>query len=118
LHTAGDYSVIRTCNIHTAPIRAADFDPRGQRFVGGGDDGVVRISRTVPAAAGPSVLRGHVGVVRHAGGHPDGRRLATASWDNSVRIWDTWTNRCAAVLSVTEVWMEENMRSSAGGPTT
>jgi WD40 repeat protein/serine/threonine protein kinase len=107
LHTAGDYSVIRTCNIHTAPIRAVDFDPRERRFVSGADDGVVRITRTVAAGSAPSVLRAHVGVVRQAAWHPKGRYLATASWDNSVRIWDTWMNRCAVLLSAAAFTMEE-----------
>ncbi len=33
------------------------------------------------------VLRGHVGIVHDLAYHPDGRHLATAGFDRSVRIW-------------------------------
>jgi WD40 repeat protein len=47
--------------------------------------------------AGPA-LRGHASAVRHAQFSPDGKRVVTASLDQSARVWDTTTGRLTADL--------------------
>ncbi len=39
------------------------------------------------------VLRGHTSTVGSAAFSPDGRRIVTASWDDTIRIWDAVTGQ-------------------------
>ena len=39
------------------------------------------------------VLRGHIATSRSIVFSPDGRRIATASWDGTVKIWDVATGQ-------------------------
>jgi WD40 repeat protein len=45
-----------------------------------------------------AVLRGHEGRVSHAAFSPDGRRIVTASDDNTARIWDAASGKEITVL--------------------
>jgi len=44
------------------------------------------------------VLRGHDGLVDSAVFSPDGKRIVTAAWDNTARIWDATTGKELTVL--------------------
>ena len=37
-------------------------------------------------------LKGHKGVITSLAFHPDGRTLASGSWDKTIRIWDVETS--------------------------
>jgi eukaryotic-like serine/threonine-protein kinase len=45
-----------------------------------------------------AVLKGHTNRVVAAHFSPDGRRVVTASWDNTARVWDARSGRSLAVL--------------------
>ncbi len=46
-----------------------------------------------------AVLSGHVGPVLSAAFSPDGKRVVTASYDQTARLWDASTGKSLAVLS-------------------
>ena len=73
---------------HTGRVRAVAFSPDGQL------PGQRRRRRDgaavgrAPAASPPATLEGHTGRVRAVAFWPDGHRLASASDDGTVRLWD------------------------------
>ncbi len=57
-------------------------------------------------------LVGHTALAFYAAWHPDGRRLATASHDQTVKVWDTQTGECLVTLQGndqmwTVLWMPD-----------
>jgi WD40 repeat protein len=71
---------------HRGPVRVVAVSPAGDVIASGGDEEIVRLwSRGGRAMR---ELRGHVGVVSALGFDARGKRLASASVDSSVRIWD------------------------------
>jgi WD40 repeat protein len=111
-----------TRTLHTGPreVQAAVFTPDGKKLVLQGDDGSVLVwdlitdQQIVEDAAGwcelltagnrPQVPReatphlerlrkGHAAPVLDIASSPDGRRLATASEDGTVRIWESVTGQ-------------------------
>src|SRR5262249_32375054 len=59
-----------------------------------------RVARLWDAATGKGVgmLKGHRSRITTAAFSPDGRRLVTASWDQTARVWDVATLKELAVL--------------------
>ena len=93
---------------HTHALRGMSFSPDGQRLAIGSDDTLIRIydlPKLLADAATPSVeshclqlLAGHTNWIFSVTYSPDGSRLASASADGTVRIWDLATGSCLHVL--------------------
>jgi len=45
-----------------------------------------------------AILKGHNAYVNSATFSPDGRKILSASWDNTIRIWDANTGQCIDTL--------------------
>jgi small GTP-binding protein len=59
----------------------------------------VRVGESpVPGLTLRRILRGHTGPINHIAWSPDGRFLAAALEDNTIRIWDVAHGECTAVL--------------------
>jgi cytochrome c len=70
---------------HDAPVNAVLFLRDGRVATGGGD---AHIALWRPGELAPSiVLDGHSGPVVALAVSPDGKSLASASWDRTVRVW-------------------------------
>ena len=80
----------------------------------------VRGPRLVGANGEPVVLRGHTEEVWGVAWAPDGKRLATASWDFTVKLWDPATGQEALTLRATEApcwgvaWAPDGRRLAGG----
>ena len=64
----------------------------------------MRVWDVDPQATLP-VLRGHTGAIYPVAYSPDGRWLASGSWDSTVRLWDAATGEpCATLPHPSIVW--------------
>jgi WD40 repeat protein/tRNA A-37 threonylcarbamoyl transferase component Bud32 len=71
----------------------------GSHVAVGTRSGEVYLWRLAAPADEPTILRGHTGSIPQLAFSADGELLATASWDQTARIWQTRTGTARAVLT-------------------
>jgi WD40 repeat protein len=75
-------------------VRCLDWSEDGGMLVSGSDDDDIKLWEIKKNGAPPTLLRtlkGHINVVRAVWFSPDGKRIASASWDKTVRCWSVQT---------------------------
>jgi len=83
-----------------APILALTWTPDSQTIVAGRENGSATCWQlTATGSDERFYLRGHTGRITALTCSPDGRTLASASWDTTVRLWSMADGNCSALHS-------------------
>ena len=88
---------------HAAWVWAAKFCNEQILLSGGDDADVIKWSFTESRIVGR--FKGHKSRIRSIGVSPDGKLCASASYDNTARIWDIQSGECLQTLSGHEDWV-------------
>ena len=114
--TGSDDNTIRVWNSNTGDelleieltveVNSVSFSPDGRRVVSGSDDGTVRVwnilgsYRVWNSTSGEllKTLEGHTSGVSSVAFSPNGRRVVSGSYDNTVRVWNASSGECVLTL--------------------
>jgi WD40 repeat protein/predicted Ser/Thr protein kinase len=97
------------------------YSPEGRLLAGTGEDATHVDVWDMQTRDRSASLSGHTGVVHSVSFSGDGRLLASASLDRTVRIWDVAASKCVAVLTghtdavFSAVFHPDGKRVASGG---
>ena len=105
-----DHNLLRVYEKQNAVVTAVAFDPSGEMFAVGSEDGGVKIYKTdnggpvkedQPVMGGTALLtlKGNVDVIYSLAFRPDGKQIAVGGKDGQVRIYDVSTGKLAKSFS-------------------
>ena len=80
-------------------IYAISLTPNGKRLASGGRDRIIRVRDSYTGRL-LTELPGHLAAITSLEFASDGVRLISASWDGTVRLWDTREGQCLAVAQL------------------
>jgi WD40 repeat protein/serine/threonine protein kinase/DNA-binding SARP family transcriptional activator len=92
---------------HSGPVIGVDWSPDGAWLATGSEDGTAKVwdlEASAAAATGEALvtMEGHLGDIWSdvfgVAFSPDGSLLATASWDETAKVWDAETGRALLTL--------------------
>jgi WD40 repeat protein len=81
-----DSSLIWSCDAEQGWVNCVNFNPDGRLLVTCGHDGSV-VLRDAATGAQLKRLEEHLAPVIRGAFNPSGTLVATAGWDNTVRVW-------------------------------
>ena len=133
LASGGDDATIRLWDVQTGAqietiaahgaVQSVAWSSDGTHLAGGCPDGRIQVwelQATQPATC-VQTLEGHTNWVLGLVFAPDGAQLASASWDQTVRIWDVESGRCLHTLEghtdhvFTVAWSPDGRTVASGG---
>jgi WD40 repeat protein/serine/threonine protein kinase len=87
--------------MHTV-VNAAEFSPDGEMILAACRGNCAHLFNAVDGKMDGAALRGHTGLLMHAGFSADGSRIVTAAQDGTARIWDVKTRQTLRILQHAE----------------